>query len=92
MFSILKLLQLLCDNRFLGFQDYIRNQETENSSAKLTSVNMVHEVANVLIRFTELGDIVFLDFMTVKAVPQVQFLSLTFRCSSLSLTLCWDLA
>lgn len=65
--NILRLIQLLCDNCHQGFQDYLRNQEENSDDAlftPLTTVNLVSEVAMVLIKLTEkLGKTIFTDYI-----------------------------
>ncbi len=64
--NILKFLQLLCDNCHHGFQNYLRNQE-ENANdtvIPLTTINIVSEVANIMIKLTEkLGNLIFTEFI-----------------------------
>ena len=48
---MLSLLQMCCENCFLPFQNFLRQQE----SAKLISINMVDEIVNFLVNIKQIG-------------------------------------
>lgn len=50
---ILRLIQLLCDNCHAGFQNFLRNQELGSEITPLTTIDIVTEVANILIKMTD---------------------------------------
>ncbi len=65
---------MVCDNCHQGFQDYLRNQEENalDTVIPLTTVNIVAECGNILIKLTEkLGNLIFSEFIIYETIQQL---------------------
>lgn len=69
--NLLIILQLLCENCFEPFQNFIREQDFYvKDKDKISSINIVYEVGNFLINLLNFGQIIYSNTQTLAMIHQ----------------------
>lgn len=67
--SLVRLIQLCCENCYKDFQHFLRTQEDSSNNKRQLSINMVNELAQFLINIKEVGPQLYNDYEARELIP-----------------------
>ncbi|CAG9318629.1 unnamed protein product [Blepharisma stoltei] len=67
--SLIRFIQLCCENCCTEFQNFFRSQEDTSNSKRQLSINMVNELAQFLINIKEVGPQLYNDYESRELIP-----------------------